>query len=44
MPTLNVTAINLGYLIGGVVIVEKVFSIQVSADSWSIRSSIVIFR
>jgi peptide/nickel transport system permease protein len=26
VPTLNVTAINLGYLIGGVVIVEKVFS------------------
>jgi peptide/nickel transport system permease protein len=26
IPTLNVTAINLGYLIGGVVIVEKVFS------------------
>jgi len=26
VPTLNVTALNLGYLIGGVVIVEKVFS------------------
>jgi peptide/nickel transport system permease protein len=26
VPTLNVTAINLGYLVGGVVIVEKVFS------------------
>ncbi|HUQ34752.1 MAG TPA: ABC transporter permease [Aestuariivirga sp.] len=26
VPTLNVTAINLGYLIGGVVIVEKVYS------------------
>ena len=26
IPTLNVTALNLGYLIGGVVIVEKVFS------------------
>jgi peptide/nickel transport system permease protein len=26
IPTLNITAINLGYLIGGVVIVEKVFS------------------
>jgi len=26
VPTLNITAINLGYLIGGVVIVEKVFS------------------
>jgi peptide/nickel transport system permease protein len=26
IPTLNVTAINLGYLIGGVVIVEKVYS------------------
>jgi len=26
VPTLNVTAINLGYLIGGVVIVEKIFS------------------
>ena len=26
VPTFNVTAINLGYLIGGVVIVEKVFS------------------
>jgi peptide/nickel transport system permease protein len=26
VPTLNVTAINLGYLIGGVVIVERVFS------------------
>jgi peptide/nickel transport system permease protein len=25
VPTLNVTALNLGYLIGGVVIVEKVF-------------------
>ena len=25
-PTLNVTAINLGYLVGGVVIVEKVFA------------------
>jgi peptide/nickel transport system permease protein len=26
IPTLNVTALNLGYLIGGVVIVEKVYS------------------
>jgi peptide/nickel transport system permease protein len=26
VPTLNVTALNLGYLIGGVVVVEKVFS------------------
>ena len=26
VPTLNVTALNLAYLIGGVVIVEKVFS------------------
>jgi peptide/nickel transport system permease protein len=26
VPTLNITAINLGYLIGGVVIVEKVYS------------------
>lgn len=26
IPTLNVTALNLGYLIGGVVIVEKVFA------------------
>jgi peptide/nickel transport system permease protein len=26
VPTLNVTALNLGYLIGGVVIVEKIFS------------------
>jgi len=26
VPTLNITALNLGYLIGGVVIVEKVFS------------------
>ena len=26
VPTLNVTALNLGYLVGGVVIVEKVFS------------------
>ena len=26
IPTLNVTALNLGYLIGGVVIVERVFS------------------
>ena len=26
VPTLNVTAINLGYLIGGVVIVERIFS------------------
>lgn len=26
IPTLNVTALNLGYLIGGVVVVEKVFS------------------
>lgn len=26
IPTLNVTALNLGYLVGGVVIVEKVFS------------------
>ena len=26
IPTLNITALNLGYLIGGVVIVEKVFS------------------
>ena len=26
VPTLNVTALNLGYLIGGVVIVERVFS------------------
>jgi peptide/nickel transport system permease protein len=26
VPTLNITAINLGYLIGGVVIIEKVFS------------------
>lgn len=25
-PTLNVTALNLGYLVGGVVVVEKVFS------------------
>jgi peptide/nickel transport system permease protein len=25
VPTLNVTAINLGYLVGGVVVVEKVF-------------------
>jgi peptide/nickel transport system permease protein len=25
-PTLNVTALNLGYLIGGVMIVEKVFA------------------
>ena len=26
VPTLNITAINLGYLVGGVVIVEKVYS------------------
>jgi peptide/nickel transport system permease protein len=26
VPTLNVTALNLGYLVGGVVVVEKVFS------------------
>jgi peptide/nickel transport system permease protein len=26
IPTLNITALNLGYLLGGVVIVEKVFS------------------
>jgi peptide/nickel transport system permease protein len=26
VPTLNVTALNLGYLIGGVVVVEKIFS------------------
>jgi peptide/nickel transport system permease protein len=26
IPTLNVTALNLAYLIGGVVVVEKVFS------------------
>jgi peptide/nickel transport system permease protein len=26
VPTLNITALNLAYLIGGVVIVEKVFS------------------
>jgi peptide/nickel transport system permease protein len=26
VPTLNVTALNLAYLIGGVVVVEKVFS------------------
>ena len=26
VPTLNVTALNLAYLIGGVVIVERVFS------------------
>lgn len=26
VPTINVTALNLGYLIGGVVVVEKVFS------------------
>lgn len=26
VPTLNIAALNLGYLIGGVVIVEKVFS------------------
>ena len=26
MPTLNVTALNLAYLVGGVVVVEKVFA------------------
>ena len=26
VPTLNVTALNLAYLVGGVVVVEKVFS------------------
>jgi peptide/nickel transport system permease protein len=26
LPTLNVTALNLAYLVGGVVVVEKVFS------------------
>ncbi|HVG82600.1 MAG TPA: ABC transporter permease, partial [Methylomirabilota bacterium] len=26
VPTLNITALNLAYLIGGVVVVEKVFS------------------
>ena len=26
IPTLNITALNLGYLIGGVVIIERVFA------------------
>ena len=28
VPTLNVTALNLAYLVGGVVVVEKVFSLS----------------
>jgi peptide/nickel transport system permease protein len=44
--TLNVTAINLGYLIGGVVIVEKVFSFpgfgRLLVDSLQLRDVPVV--
>ncbi len=46
VPTLNVTAINLGYLIGGVVIVEKVFSFpgfgRLLVDSLQLRDVPVV--
>jgi peptide/nickel transport system permease protein len=46
VPTLNITAINLGYLIGGVVIVEKVFSFpgfgRLLVDSLQLRDVPVV--
>ena len=39
IPTLNITALNLGYLIGGVVIVERVFSFRLRQSLDRFRTS-----
>jgi peptide/nickel transport system permease protein len=44
VPTLNVTALNLAYLVGGVVVVEKCSPIRASAACWWIRCSCVTCR